>query len=102
MPRLKVLLVVTSVVVVAAMATGVLLRHHRERFKAGDCVQLVRLAVVSCDDGDADHVVLGVEDIEDDKAGRIPCGAWPQTNTDLRMDGPGGRPIRVCMKSLPR
>lgn len=100
MPRLKVLLVVASVVV-AAMATSVLLRHHRERFKTGDCIQLVRLAVVSCDDGDADHVVLGVEDIEDDKAGRMPCGAWPETNTDLRMPGPGGRPIRVCMKYLP-
>ncbi|MEV0134882.1 hypothetical protein AB0H83_41310 [Dactylosporangium sp. NPDC050688] len=95
-------LMVASVVVVAAMATYVLLHHHRERFKAGDCVQLVHLAVVGCDDGDADHVVLGVEDIEDDKTGRIPRGAWPQTDTDLRMDGPGGRPIRVCMKRLPR
>ncbi|MEU0562325.1 hypothetical protein [Dactylosporangium sp. NPDC006015] len=99
MPRLKVLVV--ALVVVAAVATFVLL-PRRERFKAGDCIQLVGLAVVDCDDGDADHVVLGVEDIEDDKARRFPCGAWPQTNTDLIMDGPGGRPIRVCMKRLPR
>lgn len=95
------MLLVVAAMVVAAMATGVL-RHHRGQFKAGDCIQLVRLALVGCDDGDADHVVLGVEDIEDDTAGRFPCGAWPQTNTDLRMDGPSGRPIRVCMKSLPR
>lgn len=96
------LLIVASVVVVAAMATDVLLRHHRERFKAGDCVNLVHLAVVGCDDGAAVHVVLGVEDDVDDKAGRIPYGAWPQTNTDLRMDGADGHPIRVCMKRLPR
>ncbi|GAA3250193.1 hypothetical protein ACFO1B_39945 [Dactylosporangium siamense] len=99
MPRLKVLAVAS--VVVAVVATLVLL-PRRERFKAGDCIQLVGLAVVDCDDGDADHVVLGVEDIEDDEPRRLPCGAWPETNTDLRMDGPSGRPIRVCMKSLPR
>ncbi|MDG6110076.1 hypothetical protein Daura_31820 [Dactylosporangium aurantiacum] len=96
--RLKVLVVAS--VVVAAIAAGVLFGHRRERFKAGDCIQLVRLTVVDCADGDADHVVLGVEVIEEDAAGGYPCGAWPQTNTDLVMDGPGGRPIRVCMQHL--
>ncbi|GAA3291085.1 hypothetical protein Dvina_33550 [Dactylosporangium vinaceum] len=99
MPRLKVLLIVASVVVVAALAADVLLRHHRERFKVGDCVELVHMAVVGCESGVADHVVLGVEDGE---AGGIPCGAWPQTDTDLRMDGADGRPVHVCMKRRPQ